>query len=111
MVQNTTQYIECTIYEADGVTKIESSSLEEMQFGVVRYGSQSNTNSVLISKTLIDGITEIEPGTYKIKLSPADTLALVGKMQFEIRVKELEVYGGDEFVATTGIFVILPKST
>lgn len=111
LTQGTTKYIECKLFYEDMTTPILNTEISEMTFGVKRYG-QGLSSTILITKKLTLGeISYTAPGTYLIKLLPADTNNLIGKMQYELRVKETIILGSDEFVALSGLFVVNARST
>ena len=107
MFQGTTKYLECTIYDEDGNTPLDITSSSEIKLGVKRYGELNS--SPIITKLLSTGGISID-GINKaiVKISPADTTTLIGKMQYELRITDPT---GDIFVPISGLFIINPKST
>ena len=107
MFQGTTKYLHCTIYDENGTTPLDITSASEIRLGAKRYGELNS--SPVITKLLSTGGISID-GINKaiVKISPADTTALLGKFQYELRITDPT---GDIFVPISGLFIINPKST
>ena len=105
LIQGTTKYLDCYIYDSDGTTLLDLSSSLAIVFGAKYYGQGSS--SAVITKSLSNGVSIAGLGRIAIKLLPADTASLLGKLQYEIRITDPT---GDIFTPISGLFVINPKS-
>ena len=104
LIQGTTKILKCTIYDADAKTLLDMSTATNIQFGAKRYGESGAAN---ILKTLNEGVTVNGLGLLEIILAPNDTIDLLGKFQYEIRITDVNM---NVFVPISGLFTIKPKS-
>lgn len=104
LIQGTTKILKCTIYDADAKTLLDMSAVTSIQFGAKRYG-ESGAASIL--KTLNEGIAVNGLGLLEIILDPDDTIDLLGKFQYELRITDDNM---NVFVPISGLFIIKPKS-
>ena len=104
LIQGTTKILNCTISNSDN-SLLDLDDITDIKFGARYYGDSSGAPVIL--KTLSEGIQKLGLGVIEIKLSPNDTINISGKLQYEVRITDLN---DNVFVPISGCFVVNNKS-